>query len=86
LSKDLSIRTNEPERRALLEARVRAFLFSRQETSGEAMADAFVKALRRIVNICHSHPVPILARVTPSGEVTVLEHLLRQWRRTRRSR
>src|SRR5688572_676394 len=58
LSKDLSIRTNEPERRALLEANVRAFLFSQQQVSGQVIADAFVKALRRIVNICHSHPPP----------------------------
>jgi hypothetical protein len=87
LSKDLNIRTNEPERRALLEANVRAFLFSQQEVPGHVMAAAFAKALRRIMNICRSHPAPLIARVSPSGTVEVLVALLREWRKsTRRKR
>jgi hypothetical protein len=86
LSKDLSIRTNEPERRALLEANVRAFLFSQQEVPGHVMAEAFVKAVRRMVNICNSHAAPVVARVNPSGKVEVLEALLRDWRKRTRLR
>jgi hypothetical protein len=84
LSKDLNIRVNEPERRALLEANVRAFLFSQQQVPGDVMAEAFVRALRRMANICRSHRAPVIARVSPTGAVEVLEGLLREWRKTRR--
>ncbi len=85
LSKDLGIRWNEVERDAIFETGARAFLLSEQDLSGAQMANAVTRALPRMLAICRSHQPPFIARITPSGHVTVLAGLYRSWKRRRRA-
>jgi hypothetical protein len=87
LSKDLGIRTNLIERTLLLDSGVQAFLFADQKAAGHVIASAFVRALRRIRKLHSTTPrQPLIARVSRSGGVQVLEDVIRAWRRERRKR
>ena len=72
LTKDANIRTNELERAALVSARVACFMLGRGDLAGEAMGDAFVRALPLIRKALRRFPVPIVASLSAAGGVRVL--------------
>lgn len=72
LTKDPRIRTNELERRALLENDVAAFMLGRGEVSGTRMVEVFVKALDGMQRALRRFDVGLIASVALDGGVTVL--------------
>jgi hypothetical protein len=73
LTKDKLIRKRPIERRALLAAGVRAFVFSGGNLSGVEMAESIVRALSRILKIISNTPPPFIARITGSGDVALID-------------
>jgi hypothetical protein len=72
LTKDRHIRRRPLELYALVRARVRAFVLTATELSGEQQAAAFIKALPRIERICRSSKRPVIAAVSERGGVSVI--------------
>lgn len=54
LMKDARIRYRSAERAALIEHGVQAFCLSNGNISGAAMADEFLAAIDRIIDVCHA--------------------------------
>lgn len=73
LTKDKEIRKRPLERRALMRARVRAFVFTGGTISGIETAEVIVAALPRIHRILGDEKPPFIARITGSGDVAVIE-------------
>jgi hypothetical protein len=71
LTKDPRIRTNELERRALLDNNVAAFMLGRGEVSGARMVDVFIKALDGMHRPLRCFDVGLIASVALDGGVTV---------------
>ena len=84
LSKDRNIRRRTLERRALMNADVKAFLLAAADLSGDEQAAVLVKALPRIRRIC-GRPGPFIASITATGNVTVVEERPKRARARRRS-
>ena len=72
LTKDDRIRYRATERTALASARVRAFVLTSSQLQGTEMAAAFVKALPRIKRLIANHTPPFIARISRSGNVSIL--------------
>ena len=72
LSKDRKIRYRANEHAALKAAKVRAFVLTGGNMPGEAMAQAFVDALRRMKQLTATRTPPFLAMVSAGGRVSVL--------------
>ena len=72
LTKDDRIRYRVTERTALASARVRAFVLTSSQLQGTEMAAAFVKALPRIKRLIANHTPPFIARISRSGNVSIL--------------
>jgi PIN like domain len=72
LTKDDRIRYRATERTALAAARVRAFVLTSSQLQGTEMAAAFVKALPRIKRLIANHTPPFIARISRSGNVSIL--------------
>jgi hypothetical protein len=72
LTRDDRIRYRFHERTALFQARVRAFVLVRRSLSGPAMAEAFVKALPAMQRFVARYQAPFIARVTQTGNVSLL--------------
>jgi predicted nuclease of predicted toxin-antitoxin system len=72
LTKDEKIRRRAHERKALMQAGVRAFVLVAGNLSGPEMAAAFVQALPAIHRFLARHNPPFIARVTRGGEVSML--------------
>ena len=72
LSKDKVIRTRGAERRALLDAGVAAFFLTSGNLQGPEMADAFVRAIPKMLGLLASTPRPFIARVTRTGDVELV--------------
>jgi hypothetical protein len=72
ITKDTRIRYREPERAALIAAKVRAFVFTTADLNGAEMADRVVKALPAIARLCHRMPAPFIARIGKGGRVNLL--------------
>lgn len=66
---DKNIRYNELERRALMRFRVRAFVFTSGNLSGDDMAKLLVTAFPKMERICRRHDPPFVASITKSGAV-----------------
>ena len=69
LAKDKAIKRNELEKRALFNAKIAAFFLTSGELSGEEMAQAIIKALRKIADHLQNQKRPFIARITPQGKV-----------------
>ena len=80
LTKDRHIRRRELELDALMNARVRAFVLTAGDLTGQDQADVFVKALPKITRICQASRGPLIAAVSAGAGVV----LLQLKRRTRR--
>ena len=72
LTKDTQIRYRAPERIALMQSGVRAFVLVAGNLSGREMAEVFVKALPAIRRFVTHHNPPFIAKVTRSGAVSML--------------
>jgi predicted nuclease of predicted toxin-antitoxin system len=72
LTRDDRIRYRFHERAALLQARVRVFVLVRRSLSGPAMAAAFVNALPAMRRFVARYQAPFIARVTQTGNVSLL--------------
>lgn len=72
LTKDKFIRKRPLERKALLAAYVRAFVFTGGNMSGVEMAESLVAAIPRMLRIIATTPPPFIARVTGSGTVEII--------------
>lgn len=69
LAKDKNIKKNPLERQVLLNAKVAAFFLTRGEYKGEEMAQAILKALKKIANLIQSQQKPFIARIDIHGKV-----------------
>ena len=72
LTKDVLIRRDSLQRRALLAANVAAFVLARGDVTGSVMAGAFVAALPRMKKALRRFDVPFIASVTIKGEVALM--------------
>ncbi|RMF86351.1 MAG: hypothetical protein D6736_15300 [Nitrospinota bacterium] len=72
LTKDTRIRYRTLERKALLQAGVRAFVLTAGNLQGAEMAQAFITALPAIRRVVQTHAPPFIATVTTRGTVSLL--------------
>jgi predicted nuclease of predicted toxin-antitoxin system len=72
LTKDTRIRLRHTELAALVGGRVRAFVLTRGDLTGEEMARILVSALPRISTFCERYHPPFIARVSRRGTVEML--------------
>ncbi len=73
LTKDKRIRRRAIEREAINESRAGAFILTASGLGGDAIADAFVRALPRMIRIWNTRGRPFVAMVSAQGAVTVIE-------------
>ena len=69
LTKDKHIRRRFAERSALLAARVRAFVLTSGNITGQEMAQILVKSLPRMTAFVRRANGPFIARITRSGAI-----------------
>lgn len=75
LTKDKHIRYREVEVRALLAAKVRAFILTaRGDLSGVEVGQIFVKAMPAMKKLCATTTPPFIARVSRDSSVTVVKN------------
>jgi predicted nuclease of predicted toxin-antitoxin system len=72
LTKDKHIRRRATELAALRNARVSAFVLTSGNLTGEEMAAAFVRALKRMRRVAAQNRPPFIATVTRDGSVSIL--------------
>lgn len=72
LTKDDRIRYRSTERAAVVAAHVALFALSSGNLTGGEMAQAFVVALPRMSRVLATHRPPFIAKVTRSGEVSMV--------------
>jgi hypothetical protein len=73
LTKDKALRRRRLENDAILTAGAGAFVLTAGGLGGEAIADAFARALPKMVRVWHTRTRPFLATVTAQGLVSVIE-------------
>jgi hypothetical protein len=69
LTADKRIRYNLLEKRALEKNAVREFVFASGNMSGQEMAQALERALRKMQRLCRKFGPPFVAAITRAGEV-----------------
>ena len=74
LTKDDKIRYRPLERMALMGAGVAAFILSARNIKAAEMASIFIRALPKIKRLLKKTKRPFIARVTRSGDVSILEN------------
>jgi hypothetical protein len=84
LTKDRQIRRRELEIQAIVNARIRAFVLTTAELTGQEQADTFVRALANMDRMAGASRGPLIGRVSKSGGISVLR--LPRQRRKRRAR
>ena len=73
LTKDKRIRRRAIEHEALIASKAGAFILVAGGVGGEAVAEAFARALPTMVRMCHTRARPFIATVSAAGKVTLLE-------------
>lgn len=73
LTKDKLIRKRPLERQALIEARVRAFVFSGGNMSGIEMAETIVGCAAKLLRVAAKTKPPFVARISGSGDVEIID-------------
>ncbi len=73
LTKDQRIRHRGLELKALMDARVKAFVLTTGNLRGLEMAAIFVKALPAIQRCVHKNDHPFIARISKQGQVTLIQ-------------
>ena len=69
---DQGIRYRQRELSAVLDSGLRTLVFSRGHFTATEMAEAFMRALPRIVDLIESSPGPFIATITRKGELQVI--------------
>lgn len=69
LTKDKKIKTNQLERKALMDAKVAAFILTSGKLRGEEMGEIFIKAHSRMLKFLSDNSRPFIATVTRDGNV-----------------
>jgi hypothetical protein len=72
LTKDDRIRYRSTELAAVVSAKVALFALASGNLNGEEMAQAFVAALPRMSRLLAKHRLPLIAKVTRNGEVSIV--------------
>jgi predicted nuclease of predicted toxin-antitoxin system len=72
LTKDKNFRYRQLETAAIARAAVRVFHLTAGNLRAEEMAEAFVKALPKVVAAVQANPAPFIAKITRSGKVLVV--------------
>jgi hypothetical protein len=72
LHKDKHIRRRATELEALKKAKIAAFVLTSGNLTGDEMAIAFVKALKKIHRMARHQPRPFIAAVSRDGRVSLL--------------
>ena len=72
LTKDDRIRYRPTELAAVISAHVALFALTSGNLNGEEMAQAFVAALPQMSRVLAKHRLPLIAKVTRSGEVSLV--------------
>ena len=72
LTKDDNIRYHKTERESVIRTGAVVFVLPRGNLRAEKMATIFVGALPRIKRFIKSHTPPFIARLTPSGAISLL--------------
>jgi hypothetical protein len=75
LTKDSAVRRRPNERLAIKNSGLRVFTLTRGSWRSEEMSGAFIAAARKIGNLLNRDPGPFIARVTRSGEISLVDHL-----------
>jgi len=73
LTKDKQIRRRAIERHAIHESGAGAFIFAASGLGGDAIADAFARALPRMIQVWSTRARPFIATVNARGIVTLIE-------------
>ena len=74
VTRDERIRYNMAEKQAMRRAKVRAFVLAAQgNLRAEMLAEIFLKALPKIRRTVGERKPPFIAKISRSGDVTVLE-------------
>ena len=81
LTKDRHIRRRELEIQALVSARARAFVLTAADLTGPQQAAVFIRALPKILRICHASKGPLVGAVGGRGGVALLRLPRRRSRR-----
>lgn len=75
LTKDAAVRRRPNERLAIRNSGLRVFTLTRGTWTSEQMSQAFITAARRIERVLKRYKGPFVARVTKSGEVSLVDEL-----------
>lgn len=73
LTGDKRIRYNTIAQEAIRRHPIRLFVLVSGNLSGPEMAEAFRKALRHMIDICHNREPPFIARIRKDGKVMLEE-------------
>ena len=73
LTKDKAIRRHEGHKQAIREAGAAAFFLTSGDRTGDQNAHTFLEAMGRIIRLCEKHTRPLLATVSASGAIKVIE-------------
>jgi predicted nuclease of predicted toxin-antitoxin system len=73
VTKDKNIRRRPLEAQALVAAKLRVFVITATDLTGEENGDVLVRAIPRIRRFCKKHKPPFIAGVTRMSQVTLLD-------------
>ena len=77
LTKDSEIRRHPIERMAIQNSGLRVFSLTRGNWTSQEMAQAFIAAATRIVNLLKKARGPFVARISKGGAITTISDLAR---------
>jgi PIN like domain len=75
LTKDAALRRRPNQRLAIKNSGLRVFTLTRGSWRSEEMSGAFTAAARKIRNLLNRNPGPFIARVTRSGDLSIVDNL-----------
>lgn len=73
LSRDLRIRYNDVEKRAIKDSRASFFALTAKKASSRELASIVVKAMNRVVRFAEQHDPPFIARIYRDGRIEEVE-------------
>jgi hypothetical protein len=74
VTRDERIRYNVAERQAMRRAKVRAFVLAAQgDLRADMLAQNFLRALAKVRRVVEKQSPPFIAKISRSGDVTILE-------------
>jgi predicted nuclease of predicted toxin-antitoxin system len=75
LTKDAAVRRRPNERLAIKNSGLRVFALTRGTWRSEEMSGAFIAAARRIKNLLKRKTGPFIARITKTGDISLVDDL-----------